>query len=641
MASISSTTSATTSTSYKRITGMATGMDTDAMVKQAMQAYQLKVNQAKQSRDLQIFKQTMYRDAIKDLRGIFTKYTDISKTDSLLITKNYGTSKFTSSNEGAVSAEGLSNAVLGNYKVEVQKVATTAKLEINNFDNLQDNKITINIAGKSVDVDLTNVKVDGNTFTNDNMIKKLNDAMKSAGVEGRFSKSDIAGSIVLQSTKTGSDQKIEISRFTNKETAYTIAKYEDIKGENIEFTIDGNKVSVDLSTIPNEVTDDERKLITLEKINQAIKGSEVEARYEDVALKNEDGSLKKDESGKVITETRLITTSKEAKEGNSITLKIGDGTKTAIESKVGKNDTVSIVKGIDGTNALVKITDTYGNTTKDDNGVVGFKTYQLNEVTIDGVRFKINDVTTSAVTVAGTTDTSKLVDKLKEFVKDYNDVIGKITKQLNEKKDLNYKPLTDEQRASMTEDQIEKWETKVKQGLLKRDNDLTNITSQLRYAFYDSIKGTNLDIKSLGIDFSSDIEKAGQLVIDEDKLSKTLSGNSEDVVRLFTQSAPSNMTDKKDIYNNSGIFQRIKTILNTSVMSSSSTFLKRVGYEGTSTYTDNDITKDLLKRERQISLLESNLKDRETKLYQKFATLEKVMNNYNSQSSWLTQQFSS
>ncbi|ERK31633.1 flagellar cap protein FliD [Clostridium intestinale URNW] len=622
------------------MTGLATGMDTDAMVKQAMQAYQLKVDQAKQARDLQVFKQTLYRDAIKDLRGIFTKYTDISKPDSLLLTKNYGTSKFTSTNEGEVTAEGLPNAVLGNYKVEVQKVATTAKLELDNFDNIKGQKITINISGKAVDVDLTDIE-DGNNISNSDMIKRLNNAMKAAGVAGKFSTSDISGKIILQSTNTGSDQKIEISKFTNKEIAYTIAKYEDIKGENLEFTVDGNIISVDLSTIPSEVTDVERKLVTLEKINQAIKGSGVEARYEEVALKNEDGSLKKDESGKVITETRIITTSKEAVEGNSITLKIGDGTKTAIESKVGKNDTVSIVKGMDGTNALVKITDTYGNTTLDQNGVAGFNTYQSNEITIDGVKFKINDITSSPVTISGTTDTSKLADKLKEFVKDYNEAIGKITTKLNEKKDFNYKPLTQEQKSDMTEDQIKKWEDKVKQGLLKRDNDLTGITSQLRSAFYDSIKGTNLNIKSLGIDFSNDVEKAGQLVIDEDKLSKALAENSEDVVKLFTQSAPSGTTDKKEIYNNSGIFQRIRTILNDSVMTSASPFLKKVGYEGTSTYSNNDITNDLLKREKQISYMESSLADRETRLYQKYASLETIMNKYNSQSAWLTQQFSS
>jgi len=113
------------------------------------------------------------------------------------------------------------------------------------------------------------------------------------------------------------------------------------------------------------------------------------------------------------------------------------------------------------------------------------------------------------------------------------------------------------------------------------------------------------------------------------------------VVKLFTQSAPSGTTDKKEIYNNSGIFQRIRTILNDSVMTSASPFLKKVGYEGTSTYSNNDITNDLLKREKQISYMESSLADRETRLYQKYASLETIMNKYNSQSAWLTQQFSS
>lgn len=628
MASISST----TSTSYNRITGLATGMDTDAMVKAALQPYQLKVDQAKQARDLQLFKQNLYRDTIKDLRSLFTKYTDISKPDSLLLTKNYGTSKFTSTNEGAITAEGLSNAVLGNYKVEVQKVATTAKLEIKDFSNLQGQKITIDISGKSVDIDLTNIEI-GTSFTNDDMIKKLNGAMKAARVEGKFSKSDIAGSIILQSTNTGSNQNIEISSFSNKIAASTSAKYSDIEDKKINFIFNdkdgGNtqNLELNLDDIPEELAGDAKKYYILDKINVALATYGAGAKYEG---EGED--------------TKLVVTSKTIEDGNTINLSIENGTsEEEIISTPGKDDSTSILVGNNGENAKVKITDTYGNVTqvKNEAGefVDGFVEKEFNEFTIDGVKFKITDVTTSPVTIVGKTDTTELVDKLKAFVEDYNKIIGNITTKINEKKDYNYKPLTESQKADMTEEQIEKWESKVKQGLLKRDNDLTSITSQLRTAFYDSVSGTSLSIKTLGIDFSNDIEKAGQLVIDEDKLSKALAENSEDVVKLFTQSAPSGTTDKKDIYSNSGIFQRIKTILNDSVMTSSSTFLQRVGYEGTSTYTDNDITEDLLKRERQISLMESNLSDRETRLYQKFAALEKAMNNYNAQSSWLMQQF--
>ncbi|SHI04925.1 flagellar filament capping protein FliD [Clostridium intestinale] len=624
MASISST----TSTSYNRITGLATGMDTDAMVKQAMQPYQLKVDQAKQARDLQIFKQNLYRDTIKDLRSLFTKYTDISKPDSLLLTKNYGTSKFTSTNEGAVTAEGLSNAILGNYKVDVKNIAESAKMTFSKDDLLKfrGNNTTIDVLGVSVDIDLTSDAA--KNYSENDIIKLFNDKMKSAGVDAKFSKSDLSGKVFLTLGKTGLNETdaagktISIYTFSKKEQGSVTVDLNNFSGEDeATFKVNGNDIKVDLKEIKEntELTDIEKKLLIKEKIRSSLYLSGIEVKSE--------------------SNTDNITLNTKAGEEYSLSFDLKgqsystQGTTSDKKSLNEVFDNTSVPVFTAGKDANVEVTDTFNQTKS--------LTYSSNEFTVDGVKFKINDITTSPVTISGSKDTSKLVDKLKEFVKDYNEVIGKITTKLNEKKDLNYKPLTEAQKADMTDDQIEKWETKVKQGLLKRDNDLTSITSQLRYAFYDSINGTNLNITSLGIDFSNDVDKAGQLVIDEDKLSKALADNSEDVVKLFTQSAPSGTTDKKEIYNNSGIFQRIKTILNDSVMTSSSSFLKKVGYEGTSTYASNDITTDLLKREKQISLMESNLKDRQTNLYKKFAALEKAMNNYNSQSSWLSQQFGS
>lgn len=624
MASISST----TSTSYNRITGLATGMDTDAMVKQALQPYQLKVDQAKQARDLQIFKQDMYRDVIKDLRSLFTKYTDISKPDSLLLTKNYGTSKFTSTNEGAVTAEGLSNAILGNYKVDVKNIAESAKMTFSKDDLLKfrGNNTTIDVLGVSVDIDLTSDAA--KNYSENDIIKLFNDKMKSAGVDAKFSKSDLSGKVFLTLGKTGLNETdaagktISIYTFSKKEQGSVTVDLNNFLGEDeATFKVNGNDIKVDLKEIKEntELTDTEKKLLIKEKIRSSLYLSGIEVKSE--------------------SNTDNITLNTKAGEEYSLSFDLKGqsySTQGTTSDKKSLNEVfnnTSVPVFTSGKDANVEVTDTFNQTKS--------LTYSSNEFTVDGVKFKINDITTTPVTVSGTKDTSKLVDKLKEFVKEYNEVIGKITTKLNEKKDLNYKPLTEAQKADMTDEQIEKWETKVKQGILKRDNDLTSITSQLRYAFYDSINGTNLNITSLGIDFSNDVDKAGQLVIDEDKLSKSLADNSEDVVKLFTQSAPSGTTDKKEIYNNSGIFQRIKTILNDSVMTSSSSFLKKVGYEGTSTYVSNDITTDLLKREKQISLMESNLKDRQTNLYKKFATLEKAMNNYNSQSSWLSQQFGS
>lgn len=614
--------SSTNSTSYNRITGLATGLDTDSLVKQMMKPYTMKVSKSKQSRDLLVYKQDMYRDIIKDLRGLFSKYTDVSKTDSLLLTKNYGTSKFTSTNESAVTAEGLSGAVLGKYKVEVQKVATPAKLEIQDFSQLAGQKISINISDKSVDVDLTSMV----STDKDAIIQKLNDSMSKAGVAGKFSKSDLANKIILQSTKTGSDQTINITSFSDKTAAYTNTTYDAIKGQKLNFVVNGTSIDVDLSDIDDVLTYEEKKQVSLEKITKALSGSGVS-----MEVINDNFEFKTLGTGN----------------GNKIELKIGDGAVLPNTQGVtiGENDIYipDEISNKTGTDALVKVTDSYGHTTQvsDGNGgyVDGFATYKSNEFVIDNVKFTINDVTTSAVSITGQSDTTNLMAKIKDFVKDYNDIIGKITTKLGEKTNSKYTPLTDEQRESMSEDEIKKWDSKVKEGLLKRDNDLTSITSQLRSAFNTPVAGTTLNLRQLGIDFSNDMTKSGQLVIDEDKLLKNLQERPEEVVKMFTQTAPSNLTSKQEINSNSGIMQRIKTVLNDSVMSSSSSFLKRVGYEGTSTYIKNDISDELLKREKQIAALEDNLIDRENRFYAKFAALEKVMNNYNSQSSWLAQQF--
>lgn len=614
--------SSTNSTSYNRITGLATGLDTDSLVKQMMKPYTMKVSKSKQSRDLLVYKQDMYRDIIKDLRGLFSKYTDVSKTDSLLLTKNYGTSKFTSTNESAVTAEGLSGAVLGKYKVEVQKVATPAKLEIQDFSQLAGQKISINISDKSVDVDLTSMV----STDKDAIIQKLNDSMSKAGVAGKFSKSDLANKIILQSTKTGSDQTINITSFSDKTAAYTNTTYDAIKGQKLNFVVNGTSIDVDLSDIDDVLTYEEKKQVSLEKITKALSGSGVS-----MEVINDNFEFKTLGTGN----------------GNKIELKIGEGAVLPNTQGVTSNENEIYVPGgsdnVKGTDALVKVTDSYGHTTQvsDGNGgyVDGFASYKSNELVIDNVKFTINDVTTSAVSITGQSDTTNLMAKIKDFVKDYNDIIGKITTKLGEKTNSKYTPLTDEQRESMSEDEIKKWDSKVKEGLLKRDNDLTSITSQLRSAFNTPVAGTTLNLRQLGIDFSNDMTKSGQLVIDEDKLLKNLQERPEEVVKMFTQTAPSNLTSKQEINSNSGIMQRVKTVLNDSVMSSSSSFLKRVGYEGTSTYTKNDISDELLKREKQIAALEDSLIDRENRFYAKFAALEKVMNNYNSQSSWLAQQF--
>ena len=616
---MASVTSSTTATSYKRITGLATGLDTDNLVKQMMQPYKLKVTKAQQERDLLVFKQDMYREIIKNSRDFYSKYMDLSKPDSLLLSKNYGTSKFTSTGSN-VTAEGLAGAKLGTYTLDVKQTAKVAQYsfgtgtnEVNKFSDLKGKNLTLNISGKKVDINLSD------TLTDDEAVQFLNQTLTTNGMNAKFTKSDLTGNIYLETTKTGETAYIGIESFTSKtDVKLENMSYSDLNqaikdGQEVKFSINGSdEAIIDFSGITT-TDESERKTAIIEKLAAAFteKGATVKVENDDISIMNGSGD------GKAL---KLSI-------GANVYESIGETQGKASLLKDSNGDSVSSIKG---TNAIYDVTDSYGNK------VTG-KTSDSNEFVVDNVKFKVTGI--GSATITGNQDSSGLIEKIKGFVNDYNKLISDINTKVSEKKQYKYEPLTEEQRDSMTDDQIEKWDAKVKEGLLKRDSDLTNIMSQLRQAFNSKVEGTSISLRSIGIDFTNDMSKSGQIEIDETKLTAALETSADQIVKLFTQTPASGITDKQEKYNNSGIFQRVKNVLNDSVMSSSSSFLKKVGYVGTSTYTDNEITKNLLSKERKIEEMERSLSDREEKFYQKFANLETIMNKYNAQMSSLSSMF--
>lgn len=492
----SSTSTSTTSGYYNRLTGLASGLDTDAMVKSMMQAQQTKIDKADQQKQLLQFQQDAYRDIIKDLRDFYSKYTDVTKADtSLLLSKNYQSSTFTTADtSGAVTAEGLAGAQIGTYKVKVNSLATKANLTLDNLSGLKGTNVSLKINNTDINVDLTSVNDD------DAAMSAINNAISNAGVAAKMVKSDLTGKYILQTTQTGSSQSIVYSG-----TTYT------------------------------------------------------------------------------------------------------------------------------GTDADVNITDSFGNT-------VNNKTYSSNSFVVDNVKFTISDTTSSEVTFTGKTDVSALKKRIVDFVSDYNKLIDKITTKLQEKKNSNYKPLTDAQKESMTEEQITQWETKAKEGILRNDSYISSIVSQLRSSINTAVSGTTIKYTDLGIDFSNDYTKSGQLTIDETKLQTALENNPDQVLKLFTNSSSSTDSDTK--YKENGIMQRFKNILYDNTYSSTSLLLKKVGYEGSTTFYSNTLKTSIDDQAKLITELKTQYQDQQTRLYKKFSTLETIMSNYNAQSTYLSSMFS-
>ncbi|MGL5477506.1 MAG: flagellar cap protein FliD N-terminal domain-containing protein, partial [Clostridium sp.] len=60
-----------------RIPGLATGMDTDSMVKEMMKPYQMKVDRVKQDNLRIKYQQDLYRDVLKQSQDFYNKYFSI------------------------------------------------------------------------------------------------------------------------------------------------------------------------------------------------------------------------------------------------------------------------------------------------------------------------------------------------------------------------------------------------------------------------------------------------------------------------------------------------------------------------------------------------------------------------------------
>ena len=93
-----------TTINSNRITGLATGMDIDEMVTNMLTGEQSKIDKAEQKKQTQTWQQEIYRDVIKDVKGLYDKYFTATSADYILGSKTFSTVNVTSSNSSIITA---------------------------------------------------------------------------------------------------------------------------------------------------------------------------------------------------------------------------------------------------------------------------------------------------------------------------------------------------------------------------------------------------------------------------------------------------------------------------------------------------------------------------------------------------------
>ncbi|KGX86804.1 flagellar hook-associated protein 2 [Pontibacillus marinus] len=250
-----------------------------------------------------------------------------------------------------------------------------------------------------------------------------------------------------------------------------------------------------------------------------------------------------------------------------------------------------------------------------------------NNYTLNGITFEFKNTTQQNATISVNNDVDSALEKITKFVDKYNKVIESANEQVNEKRYRDYNPLTEKQKESMEEKEIELWNEKAKSGLLRSDSIIRGTLFDMRSQWYDTVQtgGEFNQLSEIGITTSPNYRDGGKLLIDEDKLRQALTDNPGDVHKLF---ASDGTGDQK------GIARKIDETLKNAMDS-----IENKAGKTTSTNSSFMLGRQLNDLDDEINQFEDRLTQIEDRYWSQFTQMEKAIQKMNSQSNYMMQQF--
>ena len=493
------------------------------------------------------------------------------------------------------------------------------------FSYLKGKSISVSYGGQTKNIELIGDKEEITNFKfgdfTDSLQNKLDKAFGSEKV----------------TVGKGTDSKGSLT-FTvkdNKQTLQISADSKELQNALGITSTQSNKISTGSSLWENRNKLGLGKYNTKEELNDALKNFTVNgAKIDNITADTTvDGLLtainnNKDAGVTAIylgSENKFVLSSNEKGEGRKITLGADPKDTT---------DAANLIFGgvsTDGTDGEMSIL--Y-------NGVQTTITSSSNTFSIDGLDIRAtNTFNTGSATAEGgvsftaSADTEKVTETVKKFIEAYNAMIDEVRTQATTKPDSNYKPLTDDQKNEMNENSIKNWEDKAKEGILYNSSALKDLDNATQGIFSSMMmNGVSYDdLEKIGISFSDDYTAGGKIVFDEEKFKTAMDSDPEKVSDLFTGTH--------------GIVNTIDSTLSTYATryaskngNSYGVLIEEAGSEKLSlTLTNNSIYKELKDMQETITNLQSQLSTEQDRYISQFTQMERLINQMNSQSSYLSQ----
>lgn len=501
-----------------RLTGLMSGMDTESIIQQLVEARSTKVDSAKKAQTKLEWQQDIWKDLNTKLKNLQSKYLG-----NMRFTSAYSKKTTKVSNSNAVSVITGENAVNGVQTLEINQLAKTAYLTGGKVSKLD--------GAKAGDLDALTKMGDLMTFEKD--------------ADGK----EISKSLTL-TKNDGTKLDIELTSSTTISDVLT-----ELKNQGLNANFDANQ---------------QRFFISAKESGEA-----------------NNFTISSDDAGVLETLGLNIVTTIGAKDGD-------------VQGEGGATFTY-------GQDARITL-----------NGAVFESNNNVFE--INGLTFTaLSETNGETVTVTTQQDTDGIYDMIKDFFKEYNSIINEMDKLYNADSASDYEPLTDEEKEAMSESEIEKYEQKIKDSLLRRDSTLNSISSVMKQTMMEGVEVngktmylTNFGIETLSYFLSADNEK-NAYHIDGDPDDSDTSGNA-DKLKSMIASDPDTVIS---------FFTQLSNNLYTAMSEQSKSI---EGYRSFGNfYDDKKMKSDYDDYTSKIKELEEELADYEDKWYSKFAAMETAM----------------
>lgn len=255
--------------------------------------------------------------------------------------------------------------------------------------------------------------------------------------------------------------------------------------------------------------------------------------------------------------------------------------------------------------------------------------YSINGLTIEALA----ETGDSAISITTSTDTQGVYDKVKDFLTEYNNIINEMTKLYNADSAGSYEPLTDDEKDQMSDKEIEKWETKIKDSLLRRDSTLGSVMTAMQTAMMSSVEigGKKYSLSSFGISTLGFLNAAeneqNAYHIDGDEDDTNTSGKTDKLMAAINDDPDTVMQFMQQLSTN--LYSAIGDKMKSTDLSSAFTI-----------YNDKQMKTEYTNYTKTIKEWETKISDREDYYYNKFTQMESAMTKLNSTQSSISSYFS-